>query len=132
MFTASNGCLEKRKAAYSTRETRIPGENDEVLIPTIKPLIEMIPGLVRCYKLEDIWNMDELELLFKLLRLRSDIISEVFKRLDRKMKMQNRNVLIFLVNATSNQKLIEKNLSNIKAVFLHKNTPSTPYRCWNN
>ena len=40
------------------------------------------------------------------------------------MKMQNRNVVLFLDNATSHQESIGKNLSNIKLVFLPKNTTS--------
>ena len=39
----------------------------DVSIPTVKFWIERIPELVRGYKLEDIWNMDELGLFFKLL-----------------------------------------------------------------
>ena len=56
--------------------------------------------------------------------MNSEIMSDVLKRLDRKMKMQNRNVVLFLGNATSHPESIEKNLSNIKLVFLPKNTTS--------
>ena len=38
--------------------------------------------------------------------------------------MQNRNGLLFLDNGTSHQKSIEKRLSNIRLVFLPKNTTS--------
>ena len=44
----------------------------------------------------------------------SEIMSDVLKRLDRKIKLQNRNVVLFLGNATSHQESIDKNLSNIK------------------
>ena len=54
----------------------------------------------------------------------SEIMPYVLKRLDCKMKMQNRNVDLFLGNATRCQEAIEKNLSNIKLVFLLKNTTS--------
>ena len=54
--------------------------------------------------------------------MNSEIMSDVLKRLDRKMKMQYRNVLLFLNNATSRQESIEKNLSNTKLVLLPKNT----------
>ena len=40
------------------------------------------------------------------------------------MKLQNRNVLLFLDNATSHQESIQKSLTNIKLVFLPKNTAS--------
>ena len=40
------------------------------------------------------------------------------------MKMQNRNVVLFLDNASSHQESNEKNLSNIKLVFLSKNITS--------
>ena len=56
--------------------------------------------------------------------MNSKIMSEVLKRLERKMNMQNRNVLLFLDNATNHQGSIEKNLSNIKLAFLPKNTTS--------
>ena len=46
-FTASNRWLEKWKAAYGIRQTRITGEADSVLIPTVKCSIEKIPELVR-------------------------------------------------------------------------------------
>ena len=38
--------------------------------------------------------------------------------------MKNRNVLLFLDNATNYQQSIEKRLYNIKSVFLPKNTTS--------
>ena len=41
-FTPSNGWLEKWKAAYSIRETRITGETDNVSIPTVKSWIKRI------------------------------------------------------------------------------------------
>ena len=56
--------------------------------------------------------------------MNSEIMSEVLKRLDLKKKVQNRNVLLFLDNATSHQKSIEKNLSNIKLVPLPKSITS--------
>ena len=52
--------------------------------------------------------------------MNSEIMSHVLKRLDRKTKMQNRNVVVFLDNTTSHQESIEKNLSNIKLVFFLK------------
>ena len=66
-FTASNGWLEKWKAAYGIQETRITGEADAASIPTVKYWIERILELTRGYKLEDIWNMNKLGLFFKLL-----------------------------------------------------------------
>ena len=66
-FTGSNSWLENWKAMYCIRETRITGEADGVSIPTVKSWIERMPKLVRGYKLEDIWNMDELGLFFKIL-----------------------------------------------------------------
>ena len=53
-----------------------------------------------------------------------EIMSDMLERLDRKMKMQDRNVVLFLDNATSHQESIKKNLSNIKLVFLPKNRTS--------
>ena len=66
-FTASSGWLYRWKVTYGIRETCITGEADDVSIPTVVSWIERIPELVRVYKLEDIWTMDELGLFFKLL-----------------------------------------------------------------
>ena len=66
-FTASNGWLEKWKSCYGIRETRITGEADDVSASTVRSWIEILPELVKGYKLGDIWNMDELGLFFKLL-----------------------------------------------------------------
>ena len=48
------------------------------------------------------------------------------------MKIQNRNVVLFLDNGTSQQESIEKNLSNIKLLFPPKNTTSglQPFDCF--
>ena len=56
--------------------------------------------------------------------MNGEIMSKVLKWHDRKMKLQNRNVLLFLDNATSHQQSIQKSLNNIKLVFLPKNTTS--------
>ena len=56
--------------------------------------------------------------------MNSEIMSDVLRRLDRKMKMQNRNIVLLLDNVTSHQELIEKNLSKIKLVFLPNNKMS--------
>ena len=56
--------------------------------------------------------------------MNSEIMLDVLKRLDCKMQMQNRNVVLFLDNASSHQESNEKNLSNIKLVFLSKNITS--------
>ena len=53
--------------AYGIREKCFSGEADDVSVPAVKAWIERIPELFRCYKLEDILNMDELGLFFKLL-----------------------------------------------------------------
>ena len=65
-FTTSNGWLEKWKGAYDIQKTWITREAD-VSIPNVTSWIERIPELVRGYKLDDIWNMDELGLFFKFL-----------------------------------------------------------------
>ena len=56
--------------------------------------------------------------------MNDEIMSKVLKRHDRKMKLQSRNVLLFLDNATSHQESIQKSLINIKLVFLPKNITS--------
>ena len=56
--------------------------------------------------------------------MNSEIVPDVLKRFDRKMEMQNRNVVLFLDDATSHQESIKKNLTNMKLVFLPKNITS--------
>ena len=188
--------MEKWKSCYGIRETRITGEADDVSVSTVRSWIERLPELVKGYKLEDVWNMDELGLFFKLLPdkgliektkskkggkkskvrltaaffvnavgqkvdepviiwkskkprcfrnmknndlsrplgvhyfsnkkawMNGEIMSKVLKRHDRKMKLQNRNFLLFLDSATSHQEWIQKSLTNFKLVFLPKNTTS--------
>ena len=62
-----SGWLRKSKAACSIWEICITGEVDDVSIPTVKSGMERIPYLVRGYKMDDIWNMDKLGLIFDLL-----------------------------------------------------------------
>ena len=63
-FTASNGWLEKWKAAYGVWETRISGEGNDFSVPTMKSWIKRILVFVRGYKLEDIWNKEEFGTIF--------------------------------------------------------------------
>ena len=184
------------KSCYGIRETRITGEAGDVSVSTVRSWIERLSELVKGYRLEDVWNMDEFGLFFKLFPdkgliektkskkggkkskvrltaaffvnaagqkvdepviiwkskkprcfrnmknndlsrplgvhyfsnkkawMNGEILSKVLKRHDRKMKLQNRNVLLFLDNATSHQESIQKSLTNIKLVFLPKNTTS--------
>ena len=85
-FTASKDWLEKWKAAYGISEMRIAGKANDVSIPNVKSWIEEIPELVKYYKLEDIWNMDKLELFFKLLP-DNDLIEKVkSKKSHKKLK----------------------------------------------
>ena len=56
--------------------------------------------------------------------MNSEIMSDMLKRIDRKMIMQNRNVVLFLDNATSRQESVKKTLWSIKFVFLPNNTTS--------
>ena len=96
-FTASNGWLEKSKAAYGIRETLLTGEADNVSIDTVKSWIERIPELVRGYKLDDIWNMDELRPFFKLLPDKGLIEKAKSKKGGKKAKV--RLTVAFFVNA---------------------------------
>ena len=190
------GGWKKWKSCYGIRETRITGEAGDVSVSTVRSWIERLSELVKGYRLEDVWNMDEFGLFFKLFPdkgliektkskkggkkskvrltaaffvnaagqkvdepviiwkskkprcfrnmknndlsrplgvhyfsnkkawMNGEILSKVLKRHDRKMKLQNRNVLLFLDNATSHQESIQKSLTNIKLVFLPKNTTS--------
>ena len=56
--------------------------------------------------------------------MNSDIMETVLKRLDQKMKIEKRKVLLFLDNATCHPETLQGCLENIKLVFLPKNTTS--------
>ena len=58
-FHASDGW----KASYAIRERRIVGEAGDVAEETITSWMERIVELTEGYKLEDIWNMDEITFL---------------------------------------------------------------------
>ena len=96
-FTASNGWLESFKARYGIRETRLSGEADDVPVATIRSLIERIPELVKDYELQDIWNMDELELFFKLLPNRA--LVQKAKSIKGSKKSKARLTTVFFVSA---------------------------------
>ena len=85
-FTASSGWLEKWKSCYGIRETRITGEADDVSVSTVRSWIERLPELVKGYKLEDVWNMDELGLFFKLLPDKRLIEKKNLKKVERKVR----------------------------------------------
>ena len=80
------------------------GEADDVSIPTVISWIERIPKLIRGYKLEDIWTMDELGLFFKLLPNKGLI--EKVKSKKRAKKAKVRLTVAFFVN-TDGQKVYE-------------------------
>ena len=96
-FTASNGWLDKWKSCYGIRETRITGEADDVSVSTVRSWIERLPELVKGYKLEDVWNMDELGLFFKLLPDKGLIEKTKSKKDGKKSKV--RLTAAFFVNA---------------------------------
>ena len=63
----------------------------------MKSWIGRIPELVRCYKLEDIWNKDELVLFIKVLPDKGLIEKAKSKKGSKKAKV--RLTVAFLVNA---------------------------------
>ena len=63
----------------------------------MKSWIERIPELVRGYKLEDIWNMDKLGLLFKLLPDKG--LMEKAKSIKSGKKAKVRLTVAFFINA---------------------------------
>ena len=56
--------------------------------------------------------------------MNGEIMSEMLSRLDRKMRYEGRNVILFMDNASSHLDTLGDNLSNIKIIFLPKNTTS--------
>ena len=89
--------LEKWKSCYGIRETRITGEADDVSVSTVRSWIERLPELIKGYKLEDVWNMDELGLLFNLLPDKGLIEKTKSKKGGKKSKV--RLTAAFFVNA---------------------------------
>ena len=55
-------------------------------------------------------------------RMNSDIMETVLGRLDRRMNYENRKVIMFLDNVTCHPESLQNGLTNIKLVFLPKNT----------
>ena len=56
--------------------------------------------------------------------MNSDIIETVLGRLDLRINFENRKVILFLDNATYRPESLLNGLTNIKLVFLPKNTTS--------
>ena len=54
----------------------------------------------------------------------SEIFETVLSKLNRKLVFENRKVILFLDNATCHPESMDGKLSNIKIVFLPKNTKS--------
>ena len=86
------------------------GEAD-VLVSTMKEWIERIPALVRGYKLENMWNMDELGVFFKIFPDKG--LMEKAKSKNGRIKNKVRLTAAFFVNA-DRQKVDE-------AVMIQKN-----------
>lgn len=58
-FKGSNGWLGKWKARYNVKRFTICGESGDVQGKTVDSWKERLPEIVKGYKIEDIWNMDE-------------------------------------------------------------------------
>ena len=56
--------------------------------------------------------------------MNSDLMETILHRLDRKMSAENRNVVLFLDNATFHPETLQPTLTNIKLLFSPKNTTS--------
>ena len=56
--------------------------------------------------------------------LTTEIMEVILGRLDRQLKQENRQVLLFLDNAPCHPETLQQSLSFIKLVFLQKNTTS--------
>ena len=73
------------------------GEADDVLVSTMKAWIERIPALVRGYKLENMWNMDELGVFLKIFPDKG--LMEKAKSKNGRIKNKVRLTAAFFVNA---------------------------------
>ena len=58
-FKGSNGWLDKWKRQYNIRQIQVSGESGDVSDTTVESWKERLPELVRGYRAEDIWNLDE-------------------------------------------------------------------------
>ena len=66
-FKASNGWLEKWKRRYGIKQVIVSGESGDVSDLTVESWKERLPELLRGYKPEDIWNLDETGCFWKAL-----------------------------------------------------------------
>lgn len=54
--------------------------------------------------------------------MNEEIISKILTQIDKEMEMENWHILLFLDNATSHKECFMSSLTNIKLIFLSKNT----------
>ena len=66
-FKGSNGWFEKWKKRFNVRMVKICGESGDVCGETVESWLERLPEIVRGYKKENIFNMDETGVFWKAL-----------------------------------------------------------------
>ena len=66
-FTGSNGWLQKWKVRYNIKQVAISGESGDIRLDTVELWKDRLPELLRGYKKQDIWNIDETGCFWKAL-----------------------------------------------------------------
>ena len=66
-FRGSNGWLQKWKERYNIRQVVISGESGDVQGDTVESWKERLPEILRGFRKEDIWDLDETGCFWKAL-----------------------------------------------------------------
>ena len=66
-FKGSNGWFSKWKARYNIKKFKVCGESGDVRGEMVESWMERLPEIVRGYRIEDIWNMDETGVFWRAL-----------------------------------------------------------------
>ena len=102
-FKASNGWLDKWKKRYNIKQVTISGEAGDVLGVTVDSWKERLPELVRGYKAEDIWNLDETGCFWRALPEKG--FGQKKKECKGGKKSKQRLTIAFIVNAAGGKEV---------------------------
>ena len=128
-FAASNEWLESFKKQHNLHHMAIAGEDGDVKDETIESWNERVREIIRGWKPEDVWNMDETGSFWR--RLPETSLNEKGQRCNGGKRGKQRNTWAFFVNDAGEKEdpivigkyakpRCFKNLKDIKR----------PYRCW--
>ncbi len=101
-FKGTNGWLEKWKKRYNIRQVTIQGESGDVSGVTIQSWKERLPEILKEYRKEDIYNLDETGCFWRALPEKG--FGEKGKKCRGGKKSKQRVTIAFLVNAAGVKK----------------------------